>query len=249
MTTETEFTILARLHYESDRMRGLIASGLALVTQALDKGRNPYIAFSGGKDSLAVMGLVLTVRPDVRLVWSDDELEYPETVEYMTTVQRLAGDQLTITLGHVQHAGWFSPWADAPYWREPLPGSVRIEEPIEGWMVSGGYELAFTGLRRNENKHRRAWLATAGPLYRAHTDAGMTWRSCPIHDWTEDDVWAYIVGRGLPYNRAYDVMEAARIPRRRQRVGPMCLTPRTIMEQCWPDELTRLEARYRRRWG
>ena len=61
-------------------------------------------------------------------------------------------------------------------------------------------------------------------------------------------MWALIAGWGLAYSAAYDVMERIGIPRRRQRVGPLPLAPRSQLEAGWPDVLARLETRYQRRW-
>lgn len=239
-----------RVLYESEAFQRKMFRALAIVQRALSTSRHPYVAFSGGKDSLAVTALVHLIDPNVELLWSDDELEYPESVEYMTRLQHVAGPQFTVTLGHARHAGWFDPWRDRPYFREPLPGSLNIEMDVDEYQAMQGYDLTFLGLRRFEsgrrNDHRTAWLLTAGPTYR--TAKGVPMKCSPIHDWTADDVWALISGANLPYNKAYDVMDSIRLHRNRQRVGPLPLTPRSVLDEGWPDLLERLEARYQRRW-
>jgi phosphoadenosine phosphosulfate reductase len=229
-----------------------------LIRRALDRARQPYIAFSGGKDSLAVLYLVHSIRPEVPLHWSDDELEYPDTVALMEAIQQMAEPgQFTITLGWAEHAGWFRPWQDSrplreklegtgePYFREPLPGAARIQEPIEEWMFRGGFDLVFTGLRKEESQRRRDWLSGSGGLYRTR----FGWRCTPLLDWTADDVWALIAASGIAYNAAYDRLAEIGVPRGQQRVGPLPLSPRWMLAEGWPDLLERLEARYGRRWG
>lgn len=233
--------VLAR---SPDFQRKLIRA-LAIVTQALHVARRPYVAFSGGKDSMAVTALVHQVDPFVPLIWSDDELEYPETVELMTSLRALAGPQLVITLGHAEHAGWFRPWADAPFWREPFAGSLRIEQPVEDWSVAAGYDCVFLGTRREENRRRDAWLLRAGHTYRMH---GQT-RCCPIEDWSADEVWALMAHWDLPHNAVYDRLAEIGVPRKLQRVGPLPLAFRRHLEAGWPELLARLETRYGRRWG
>src|SRR3546814_19661294 len=46
-----------------------------------------YVAFSGGKDSLVVLHLALSVEPNVPVVFFDSGAEFPETYEF---VQRVA---------------------------------------------------------------------------------------------------------------------------------------------------------------
>lgn len=232
--------------FRAPRFREQLARALVVTGAALARSRRPVVAVSGGKDSTVVMALALSLRPDCALHWSDDELEYPETVAYMTMLNDLAGDQLRITLGRAVHAGWFRPWSRVPPWREPLPGSLTITCSAEAWAGHEGYDLTFTGLRASESERRARHLARRGMLYRIATGTGA--RCSPIADWTEDDVWALIAGWGLPYNAAYDRLRDAGIARERQRVGPLPLTPRSSLAAGWPDLLGRLEARYGPRW-
>lgn len=234
------------VHFGSARFRGKLESALTIVGQALRRTHRPYIAFSGGKDSTAVAGLVHALAPHVPLMWSDDELEYPETVTYLAELRDIAGPQLMITLGWATHGGWFLPWREEPTWREPFAGALRIECDVDDWYAECGYDLTFLGLRMEENRRRRDWLAQAGPLY--HSRRGTGQRCCPLWDWTADDVWALIVGWRLGYNAAYDRYEAAGIPRHAQRTGPLPLARRAHLEIGWPDLLAQLEARYGPRW-
>lgn len=241
-----ERAILGRLHAESRAFQDRLISALAAVTRALQRSRRPYIAFSGGKDSLAVTAIVHAVAPEVPLVWSDDELEYPESVAYIDALRAVAGPQLTITLGWAEHAGWFRPWTERPYWREPFEGAIAVDGPVDDWQADLGYDLTFLGLRMEENRRRRDWLIQTGPIYASRQ--GTLRRCCPLWDWTADDVWALIAAWGLPYNRVYDRLEALGVPRRSQRVGPLPLARRNDLEAGWPDLLARLEARYGPRW-
>ncbi len=241
---------LAMQIFEKDYFQQRLAMGLARVSQALQGARRPYIAFSSGKDSVVVAALVHAIAPNVELYWSDDELEYPETVEYMTSLKEIAGPQLTITLGYALHARWFWPWRDKPFYREPLLGSLSIECAVDDWLGEQGYDLTFLGTRASESKRRKAWLTYAhvefGSSYPVKAGTGR--RCCPIWDWTEDDVWALIAGWKLAYNPVYDVLAGMGTPRERQRVGPLPLTSRSILEEGWPDILGRLEIRYGAKW-
>ncbi len=235
-------------HFRSERFRERVVRSIMVIQEALRTAKKPYIAFSGGKDSLVTMHLVLSLREDATLAWSDDELEYPESVAYMAALRGMAApEQFFITHGRATHARWFRPWRDPPYWREPLAGTIRIDMAQDDWMARQGHDLTFTGTRLGESKARARHFAARGLLYRLKSGTG---RHCsPIAEWTEDDVWAYIAGHRLPYNPVYDILrEECGLSRERQRVGPMVLTPRADLAQGWPDVLDDLEERYGKRW-
>lgn len=235
------------MHFTSPLFQAKLAASLAVIERALKRRKRPYIALSMGKDSVVVTALVHAICPDVTIAWTDDELEYPETVQMMTRLQEIAGDQLIVTLGRSQHAGWFTPWTDAPYWRDPLPGSHRKTIPQDDWMAARGYGLTFLGTRAAESHARRDWLQSAGPLYTVARGAGL--RCCPIAEWSSDDVWALIAGWMLPHNPVYDRLTEIGVHRDVQRVGPLPLTPRQHLAEGWPDLLAHLEARYGQRWS
>lgn len=46
------------------------------------------------------------------------------------------------------------------------------------------------------------------------------WKVYPIYDWTDEDVWTAPKMLGWDYNRAYDVLEMAGLPRSSQRCSP-----------------------------
>ena len=95
----------------------------------------------------------------------------------------------------------------------------------------------FLGLRAEEASYREKHLRSQGPLFQAASDG--KWRSNPISWWNVLDVWAYIMARDIPYNRAYDVMEKMGIPLDRQRIGPFAYAlgggSAAILKKGWPD--------------
>jgi 3'-phosphoadenosine 5'-phosphosulfate sulfotransferase (PAPS reductase)/FAD synthetase len=245
MTVAVDATSLLLFRSRAFQLR--LHRALAVVGDAIGKARRPYVAISSGKDSLVVMALALAVCPDIALAWSDDELEYPETVDWFAELRAKAGPQLLVTLGWTEHARWFLPWRAEPPFREPFDGSVRIEMRQDDWMAGLGHDLTLLGTRMGESRRRRDWLLAHGPTYRVSAGTGL--RCCPIYDWSADEVWALIAGWGLVYNRAYDTLAVLGAHRSRQRIGPLPLARRDDLAVGWPDLLARLEARYGRRWG
>jgi 3'-phosphoadenosine 5'-phosphosulfate sulfotransferase (PAPS reductase)/FAD synthetase len=223
---------------------GHVARAAWRIEEALAGASRPYIAFSGGKDSTAVLALTHAIDPAIPFIWSDDELEYPETLDLMDAMLRRYGPQFRITLGWAEHAGWFRPWRDEPYWREPFPGALRIDQPVERWAQAEGYDLTLLGLRADESRARADHLAAQGHTY---------WRAtgrvcCPIFDWPTETVLHFIAAVGAPLNGVYARLEALGVEPEFQRVGPLPLVPRRFLAEGWPNLLARLDTRYPGRW-
>ncbi len=240
--------VLAREYAATDQHKRRVMAAIQRIQTALADSTQPYVAFSSGKDSMVVLALVERITGGVVAHWTDDELEYPETVAMM---EAMTGDLAFVTtLGRSEHAGWFTPWSDPPYWRDPLPGAIHKTMPADDYMASLGYDLTFTGVRAEESRKRRDWLRYAdmtwGASYPVRSGTGR--RCTPIHDWTVDDVWAYIATHNLPVNPVYHRLSEIGVPPHRQRMGPLPLARRADLEAGWPDLLARLESRYGNRW-
>ena len=70
---------------------------------------------------------------------------------------------------------------------EPL---IKALEPYDAWV---------SGIRREQSPSR----ATARKVERSERYG--VWKVQPLADWTEKDVWRYIVGNDIPYNPLHDV--------------------------------------------
>lgn len=208
-------------------------------------GSRPYVAFSGGKDSLVALAIAASVRPGIEVVWSDDELEHACQPDYIRSTCDALGVRLRIVAGYARHADWFTPWRSEPYWREPLPEMEHINALTEVWAAAEGYTDAILGLRRDESMKRRIALGRRGKVYLPKD--GVT-RINPLSGWSTADVWALIAGWGLPVNPAYDRMTEVGVPREKQRVGPLPLSPGWILSLGWPEMYRQLTARYGNRW-
>ncbi|MFA5635136.1 MAG: phosphoadenosine phosphosulfate reductase family protein [Anaerovoracaceae bacterium] len=161
------------------------------IDDALSTAARPYVAFSGGKDSTAMLHLVLQRRPGV-VVWHWDYGPAFVPREYETQIVANA-----YALGAAQvetdtSAEYARLGRDADnVWGHEFFARVAPS------LVARGFDLAFVGLRAEEGCGRRRRIATqdyAGPMNEC-------W---PLQDWRWLDVWAYIVSNSLPYLAHYD---------------------------------------------
>jgi phosphoadenosine phosphosulfate reductase len=229
------------LHARTRPFRQRVDRAIGEIETALELGRRWYVAFSGGKDSLVVLDLARLVRPGITAIWADDELIHPGEEEFV-----LSFPELQVVQGWARHAGWFDPWREEPFWREPLPQMRWIGQEMEPWSLTAGYDGCLVGIRAAEARHRRIATRRFGGLFQA---VDGQWRAWPLRRWSDADIWAYIGDRGLHYHPAYDVYARLGMPRETWRVGPLPLSDAWVLRQGWPGLMERLEARYGRQWG
>lgn len=178
----------------------------------------PYVSFSGGKDSTVVLHLAQAERGDVMACFYDSGAELSSTYDLVhhvqnnwTTVLSWCYPRRTI-LDILRAAGLGIEGAT-----EGLRSGQIAEEIVKDVAEQAARELGtdgyMLGLRRDESGGRKADLTKRGALYRMRNGQ---LRCCPIWDWTDDDVWAYLVSNDVEYNEAYD--RTKHRPRREIRV-------------------------------
>lgn len=168
----------------------------------------PSVAFSGGKDSVAMLALVAERWPEVSVVHWDfgrpankAHNSYPEDMETEILTLAKRGTWGPVVVG-TKHKYWRSEkqakkgrpigvrveFVDAMRWQD---GSNVIAKQL-------GCECVCVGLRASESVRRRHRVASN---IVATTVMPEVW---PIAKMSEMDVWGLIVSRKLPYLSLYD---------------------------------------------
>jgi 3'-phosphoadenosine 5'-phosphosulfate sulfotransferase (PAPS reductase)/FAD synthetase len=225
-----------------DRTRGEIET-------ALEVSGRWYLSFSGGKDSAALLHLVLSVAGSIDAMHDEDELTAPGTAEYVESLRRWPGVTLTRLAHPIRHGEHCTSWGEPPFVR-PLPAEVLWFDDEQAWLrhIARWWVGGFVGTRIEENRRRAVSYNVRGSLYQnAHRDV---WVSTPLHHWTVQDVWAYLVSREVPYHPGYDIMRACGIAPANQRIGPVGNDHALVggsmawYRMCWPAEFLRVAQRY-----
>jgi len=163
-------------------------------------GKPLLVSYSGGKDSLATLLLVMEAGFRPTLLFLDTGLEFPETVENVhQTAQRY---ELDLFVEEADTAFWDSldqfgpPGKDFRWCCKTCklgPASRIIDENFHGEVLS------FIGQRANESRQR--------------LEKGGVWRNpwvpkqigaSPIQRWNALDVWLYIFREKAEYNPIYE---------------------------------------------
>ncbi len=168
---------------------------------AEEEGLPVAVSFSGGKDSLATLLIVLEAGMRPPVVFVDTGIELPETVEHVHDVARRHDLELVVeTTEHdfVERSAEFGPPSRDYRWccktQKLGPVARALNRRFPGGMVT------FIGQRRYESGPR----SRSGAVWRNPWVPGQVGAS-PIQDWTGLHVWLYLWMRGEESNPWYDL--------------------------------------------
>jgi len=168
---------------------------------------NAYVAFSGGKDSWVLLHMLLQYKPDISVMFANSGNEYPDTIDFINYVEKkynlnLCEIETSMSMTEMYEKVGAYQFKDSDNtWAANEPKRILIYEPANE-MKKMGYNAVFMGLRADESKGRAFNAKIKGIEYLCQYDE-ITHMN-PLNSWTLDDIWAYIVQNGLPYNRVYD---------------------------------------------
>lgn len=186
--------------FERELIKRKVDEAHKLIDIALEKMKNPYIAWSGGKDSTIVVHLVIQHKPDIAVVHLDADAEFPETWEYM---RRLI-NEWNLNFINVKVKPLLELINKYAYTEElsRIVMKAVVYNPVKKLIKDYGFDGCFLGVRHEESYGRSKLLKAQGKLFFNKTYK--VWQCLPIGWWTADDVWRYYDYTGIPYNPLYD---------------------------------------------
>lgn len=226
-----------------------------------------YLAFSGGKDSLAALDLARQADPNVPVVFFDSGLEFPETYEYLGQLQqqwRLNLQLIPASTPLINILVTDGSWDHhAPDYTAPDITNALILDPAnQAHQQYGPGEI--WGVRAAESTGRHAAyytaLATAAttcsctPAQHKLRCGGIIARSNgtvaygPVWDWSDTDVWAHIARHQLPLNPVYAKLRRLGVDQRSLRITHLVDANQlqygraVWLKHGWPDLYERLRA-------
>jgi len=73
-------------HAKSSGFEKRVVNAQNIIHGALATLKHPYISFSGGKDSLVILHLIMKELPDIPVLYVDQGMEYPDTYDYVRKI-------------------------------------------------------------------------------------------------------------------------------------------------------------------
>lgn len=178
-----------------------VEDAVEFVNENVEKHDLPVaVAYSGGKDSLATLHILLDAEMDPDLIFIDTGIELPETIENVRDVAEKY--DLTLHMREAESGYWdnldhFGPSAKDYRWCCKTcklgPTSRLIDEKYDDGVLS------FIGQRRYESQQRMSQGSTwDNPWVPDQVSAS------PIQDWTALHVWLYLFSKDADWNEWYE---------------------------------------------
>jgi phosphoadenosine phosphosulfate reductase len=147
------------------------------------------LACSFQKEETVLLDLLFALEPKARVFAIDTHHLFPETYELWREVER----RYDTTVGVFE-----GPPVEDKLWetKPDLYLAIAKVEPLTRALLD--LDCWITGVRRDQSPTR----ANAPKL--GWDEAHELWKANPLADWSDEDCWAFIRERGLPYNRLHD---------------------------------------------
>jgi phosphoadenosine phosphosulfate reductase len=161
-------------------------------------GHRLVVASSLGAENLVLLDMMSQLQPDFHAFFLDTDFHFPETLELKDRLQarypRMQFQVIKPDLTPQQQAEHYGPEL---YKSNPdLCCRIRKVEPLN--RVLSHYDAWMTGMRRDQSPTRAhlkkvEWDARRGCL-----------KLIPLANWTDRQVWTYIMKNKIPYNPLHD---------------------------------------------
>lgn len=198
------------MNYHLSHLKELEAESIFVIREVAAQFHKPVLMFSGGKDSILMTYLAqkafYPAKIPFTLLHVDTGHNFPETIEFRDQLMEKLGVKLIV--GSVQKAidtGMVTEEKGFNASRNSLQTAVLLDE-----LEKGQFDAALGGARRDEEKARakerffshRDEFGQWDPknqrpelwnIFNGKKQFGEHFRVFPISNWTELDVWQYLM--------------------------------------------------------
>ncbi|HEY6940993.1 sulfate adenylyltransferase subunit CysD [Dokdonella sp.] len=201
----TALTHLQRLESES----------IDILREAVAEAERPVMLYSIGKDSSVMLHLARKAffpsRPPFPLLHVDTTWKFRAMYELRDRMARESGQDLIVHRNPDALRLGINPFTHG----SAVHTDVWKTQGLKQALDQHGFDLAFGGARRDEEKSRakervfsfrsaqhqwdpRNQRPELWRLYNARKNKGESIRVFPLSNWTELDIWQYILAEGIP---------------------------------------------------
>ena len=208
----------------------LEAESIHIFREAAAQFRRPVLLYSIGKDSTVLLHLArkafYPAKPPFPLLHVDTTWKFRDMIAFRDRTARDLGLDLIVHTNEQGRAQGINPIDFSP----SVYTDVMKTQALRQALDKGGFNAAFGGARRDEEASRakervfsfrsqghrwdpRRQRPEMWQLLNGRLGSGETARVFPLSNWTEKDVWRYIVREGLDVVPLYFAAERLTLAR------------------------------------
>jgi sulfate adenylyltransferase subunit 2 len=245
-------------HASRSHLDRLEDESIHILREAVAQSERPVMLYSIGKDSSVMVHLArkafFPARPPFPLMHIDTRWKFREMYFFRETMAKLAGMELIRFVNPEAVERDINPFDHG----SSLHTHITKTEGLKRALDLHRFDLAFGGARRDEEKSRakervfsfRSATHRWDPknqrpevwnLYNARKAPGESIRVFPLSNWTELDVWEYILREGIPVVPLYFAKERPVV----ERDGTLLMVDDDRMRLLPGERIQRRRVRFR----
>lgn len=199
----------------SPHLKALEAEAIHIMREVAAEFERPVMLYSIGKDSTVMLHLAMKAffpsKPPFPFLHIDSLWEFQAMGEFRDTLSEALGLDMIVWVNEEGKQRQINPFTDG----SALHTQVMRTEGLLQALNSGKYDAAFGGGRRDEEKSRakervfsfrnaaHAWdprnqRPELWRTYNTRIRKGESIRVFPLSNWTEVDIWQYILEEDIP---------------------------------------------------
>ena len=196
-------------------LQRLEAESIQIFREAVSESEKPVMLYSVGKDSAVMLHLAVKAFypsvPPFPLLHVDTTWKFQAMYEFRDQMAEKLGMELLVHQNPEAVARGINPFDHGSAMHTDIWKTEGLKQALDKY----GFDLAFGGARRDEEKSRakervfsirsaqhrwdpKAQRPELWRLYNARTQPGESVRVFPLSNWTELDVWQYIHLEQIP---------------------------------------------------
>jgi sulfate adenylyltransferase subunit 2 len=231
--------------YRLSHLKSLEAESIHILREVVAEFENPVMLYSIGKDSSVMLRLAQKAfypgPIPFPLLHVDTTYKFREMYEFREWIAKEVGFKLIVYTNQKAIDEGMNPF---DYGTQKCCALLKTQALLDA-LRAGGYDAAFGGARRDEEKSRakeriysfRDRFGQWDPknqrpelwnIYNSRHNKGESIRVFPLSNWTELDVWNYISVENIPIVPMYFAAERDMVVRDNQLIpldGPIPLQP------------------------
>jgi sulfate adenylyltransferase subunit 2 len=206
---------LARPGAKMTHLRRLEAESIHIIREVASEFRNPVMLYSIGKDSSVMLHLMMKAfypsRPPFPMMHIDTTWKFREMIKFRDDTARRVGMDLIVHTNQQGLADGVTPFTHGSSAYTNIMKTDALKEALTKYK----FDAAFGGARRDEEKSRakerifsfrtenHGWdpknqRPELWNVYNARIRPGESIRVFPLSNWTELDIWQYILKEQIP---------------------------------------------------